>query len=142
VQFEKHSCLPSLLFIRDERQHGSDLPDATSFDHAAGELRFAILAICGSYGSAHAHPSENMFSQNTNYLTDICSDLTTQQLTQINTIPDNVRSSAQMALSSTATTLTMRRFELPASRGNGEVKLGGSVILPHVIDDTGSQRGY
>jgi len=98
----------------------------------------SMLAICGSYGSAHAHPSgEYVFLENTNYLTDILQvDLTTQQLTQINTIPDNVEKlspDGSVIYGDNPDNAEIRIAGFNAA--NGEVKLGGSVILPHVIDD-------
>jgi hypothetical protein len=98
----------------------------------------SMLAICGSYGSAHAHPSgEYVFLENTNYLTDILQvDLTTQQLTQVNTIPDNVEKfspDGSVIYGDNPDNSEIRIAGFDAA--NGEVKLGGSVLLPHIFDD-------
>ena len=98
----------------------------------------SMLAICGDYGSAHAHPSgQYVFLSDTNYLTDILQvDLTTQQLTQVNTIPENVENfspDGSVIYGDNPDNAEIRIAGFDAA--NGEVKLGGSVLLPHVIDD-------
>jgi hypothetical protein len=99
----------------------------------------SMLAVCGDFStSAHAHPSgQYVFLQDTNYLTDILQvDLTTQQLTQVNTIPENVEKfspDGSVIYGDNPDDAEIRIAGFNAS--NGEVKLGGSVLLPHVIDD-------
>ena len=99
----------------------------------------SMLAVCGDFGSyALAHPSgEYVFLQDTNYLTDILQvDLTTQQLTQVNTIPENVEKfspDGSVIYGDNPDNGEIRIAGFNAT--NGEVKLGGSVLLPHVLDD-------
>ena len=97
-----------------------------------------MLTVCGDFTSAYAHVSgKYVFLRDTNYLTDILQvDLNTQQLTQVNTIPGNVA-----RFSPDGSVIYGDNPDNPQIRiagfnaTNGEVKLGGSVLLPHVIDD-------
>ncbi|MFZ0418289.1 MAG: hypothetical protein WAM04_09280 [Candidatus Sulfotelmatobacter sp.] len=106
----------------------------------------SMLTVCGDFStSAYAHPSgKYVFLQDTNYLTDILQvDLTTQQLTQVNTIPENVEKfspDGSVIYGDNPNDAEIRIAGFNAA--NGEVKLGGSVLLPHVIDDywTTSER--
>ncbi len=98
----------------------------------------SMLAICGDYGSARAHPSgEYVFLGGANYQTDIAQvDLTTQQLVQINTVPSNVEQlspDGSVIYGDNPDNAEIRIAGFNAT--NGEVKLGGSILLPHVIDD-------
>jgi hypothetical protein len=99
----------------------------------------SMLAVCGDFSkSAYAHPSgKYVFLQDTNYLTDILQvDLTTQQLTQVNTIPDNVERfspDGSVIYGDNPNDAEIRIAGFNAA--NGEVKLGGSGTLPHVIED-------
>jgi|CZKJ01.1.fsa_nt_gi hypothetical protein len=98
----------------------------------------SMLAICGNYGSARAHPSgEYVFLGGANYQTDIAQvDLTTQQLVQINTVPSNVEQlspDGSVIYGDNPDNAEIRIAGFNAT--NGAVKLGGSILLPHVIDD-------
>lgn len=99
----------------------------------------SMLTVCGDFSTpAHAHPSgKYVFLQDTNYLTDILQvDLTTQQLTQINTIPGNVEKfspDGSVIYGDNPDDAEIRIAGFNAA--NGDVKLGGSVLLPHVIED-------
>jgi len=99
----------------------------------------SMLTVCGDFFSrTYAHPSgKYVFLQDTNYLTDILQvDLITQQLTQVNTIPGNVENlspDGSVIYSDNPDNAEIRIAGFNAT--NGEVKLGGSVLLPHVIDD-------
>jgi hypothetical protein len=98
----------------------------------------STLPVCGDFISARAHPSGNyVFLEDTDYQTDILQvDLTTQQLTQVNTVPGNVElfspdGSVIYGDNPDNAEIRIAGFNAP----NGEVKLGGSVLLPHVLDD-------
>jgi hypothetical protein len=99
----------------------------------------SMLTVCGDFSTpAHAHPSgQYVFLQDTNYLTDILQvDLTTQQLTRVNTIPENVEKfspDGSVIYGDNPDDAEIRIAGFNAA--NGEVKLGGSVLLPHVIED-------
>lgn len=99
----------------------------------------SMLVICGDFGTpAVAHPSgKYVFLSDTNYLTDILQvDLTAQQLTQVNTVPENVDKfspDGSVIYGDNPDNAEIRIAGFNAA--NGEVKLGGSVLLPHVIDD-------
>jgi len=136
VHLKNNLCLPSLPFQSGtERQHGSDLPDATLFDHAAGELRFVDAGDLGTTARPHAHPSgEYVFLENTNYLTDILQvDLIRNNYSD-QYHPTTWRSSAQMVCiyGDNPDNAEIRIAGFNAA--NGEVSWVGSVILPHVID--------
>jgi hypothetical protein len=63
-------------------------------------------------------------------------DLNTQQLTQVNTIPGNVEKfspDGSVIYADNPDNAQIRIAGFNAT--NGEVKLGGSVLLPHVIYD-------
>ena len=99
----------------------------------------SMLTVCGDFSTpAHAHPSgQYVFLQDTNYLTDILQvDLTAQQLTRVNTIPENVEKfspDGSVIYGDNPDDAEIRIAGFNAA--NGEVKLGGSVLLPHVIED-------
>jgi hypothetical protein len=99
----------------------------------------SMLAVCGDFSTyTHAHPSgKYVFLQDTNDLTDILQvNLTTQQLTQVNTIPENVEKfspDGSVIYGDNPDDAEIRIAGFNAA--NGEVKLGGSVLLPHVIED-------
>ena len=105
----------------------------------------SMLTVCGDFTSANAHPSgKYVFLSDTTYLTDILQvDLTGQQLTQVNTLPGNVEKfspDGSVIYGDNPDNAEIRIAGFNAT--NGEVKLGGSVLLPHVIDDywTAAQR--
>jgi hypothetical protein len=106
----------------------------------------SMLAICGDFGTPGvAHPSGNyVFLEDTDYQTDILQvDLTTQQLTQVNTIPEHVDKfspDGSVIYGDNPDNAEIRIAGFNAA--NGEVKLGGSVLLPHLLDDywTAAQR--
>jgi Tol biopolymer transport system component len=97
-----------------------------------------MLTVCGDFTASYAHPSgQYVFLRDINYLTDILQvDLTTQQLTQINTLPGNVEKlspDGSVIYGDNPNNAEIRIAGFNAT--NGEVKLGGSILLPHVIDD-------
>jgi hypothetical protein len=97
-----------------------------------------MLTVCGDFTYAYAHPSgQYVFLRDINYLTDIFQvDLTTQQLTQVNTLPGNVEKlspDGSVIYGDNPNNAEIRIAGFNAT--NGEVKLGGSILLPHVIDD-------
>ncbi len=98
----------------------------------------SVLTICGDYTSAYAHPSgQYVFLGEATNLTDILQvDLTTQQLTQVSTIPENVEKfspdgSVIYGNNTSSAVIRIAGFN-PA---NGAVKLGGSVRLPSWLQD-------
>jgi hypothetical protein len=99
----------------------------------------SMLTVCGDFFSrTFAHPSgKYVFLQDTNNLTDILQvDLTTQQLTQVNTIPENVEKLSPDGSVIYGDNPDNAEIRIAGfNSANGEVKLGGSVLLPHVIDD-------
>ncbi len=97
-----------------------------------------MLTVCGDYTSAYAHPSGNyVFLQDTNDLTDILQlDLSTQQLTQINTIPENVAKFSPDGSVIYGTNTSNAEIRIAGfNAANGEVKLGGSLRLPRWMAD-------
>ena len=99
-----------------------------------------MLTVCGdfSYSYAQAHPTgKYVFLSDTSYLTDILQvDLTTQQLTQISTIPENVRRFSPDGSVIYGNNANNGQIHIAGfNAANGAVKLGGSVQLPHVLYD-------
>src|SRR6202035_5154966 len=98
----------------------------------------SMLAVCGDYTSSQAHPSGNyVFLGAANNLTDILQvDLTTQQLTQVNTLPENVEKfspDGSVIYGNNTSNAVIRIAGFNAA--NGAVKLGGSVRLPEWLQD-------
>ena len=98
----------------------------------------SMLAVCGDYTSAQAHPLGNyVFLGAANNLTDILQvDLTTQQLTQVNTIPENVDTfspdgSVIYGKNTSNAVIRIAGF----NTNNGAVTPGGSVRLPSWLQD-------
>jgi hypothetical protein len=97
-----------------------------------------MQTVCGDYTYAYTHPSgEYVFLSDTKYLTDILKvDQTTQQLTQVNTIPENVEKvspDGSVLYGDNPDNGEIRVVGFNAT--NGEVKLGGFVLPPHPFDD-------
>ncbi len=97
-----------------------------------------MLAVCGDYTSSHAHPSGNyVFLGAANNLTDILEvDLTTQQLSQVNTIPENVDTfspDGSVIYGQNTSNAVIRIAGFNAT--NGAVTPGGSVRLPSWLQD-------
>ena len=98
----------------------------------------SILAICGSYAGALAHPSgDYVFLGATTAQTDIMQvDLTTQQLVQVNTVPGVVE-----ALSPDGSVIygynPARKYIHIAgfNAANAQVTLGGTIELINAIND-------
>jgi len=98
----------------------------------------SMLTVCGDYTSAYAHPwGKFLFLGETSDLTDILQvDLTTQQLTQVNTVPENVEKlspDGSVIYGDNTSNAVIRIAGFNAA--NGAVTLGGSVRLPRWLQD-------
>jgi hypothetical protein len=98
-----------------------------------------MLTVCGDYESAVAHPSGNyVFLGDTANVTDIDAvNLSTQQIAQVNTLPFDVGElspDGKVAYgknSNSPNDVHIAGF----NAANGEIKVGGSVKLPHLLYD-------
>jgi len=98
----------------------------------------SMLTVCGDYTSSYAHPSgKYVFLGETTDLADILQvDLTTQQLIQVSTIPENVAKfspDGSVIYGNNTSNAVIRIAGFNAV--NGAVKLGGSVRLPRWLQD-------
>lgn len=93
-----------------------------------------MLTVCGDFTSSRAQPSgKYVFASDVNYFTDILQvDVNTQQLTQVNTIPEYVEQfSPDGSVVYGANGNNGEIWIAGFNAANGEVKLGGHVQPPH-----------
>jgi hypothetical protein len=139
VQFENNLLFAFNLFLNQgPNANNVQIYQTQPLSAALVNCTVSMLAICGDFGTpAYAHPSgKYVFLQDTNDLTDILQvDLTTQRLNQVNTIPENVERFSPDGSVIYGDNPGFSEIRIAGfNAANGEVKLGGSVLLPHVVD--------
>lgn len=98
----------------------------------------SMLAICGNYVNALAHPSgEYVFLGNGSFVTDVLQvDLTTQQLVQVSTVPGNVEKFSPDGSVIYGYNPAPRYIHIAGfNAGDGQITLGGTIELPNAIND-------
>jgi hypothetical protein len=106
----------------------------------------SMLATCGDFGYALAHPSGQYVFLYGNNVTDIGQvDLNTQQIIQVNSLPYEVRLFSPDGTVAYGQTLPASPHDVYISGFNaatGEAKLGGVIVLPHVLDSWAAAQRY
>lgn len=97
-----------------------------------------MLSVCGDYSFALAHPSgQYVFIGSSDSATDIDAvNLSTQQITQVNSLPYGVWSLSPdgKVVYGSAPPSARKIYISGFNAENGEVKLGGTIVLPNSLD--------
>ncbi len=138
VQFENNFMFAFVSY--DNQGPNADVVDVFQLPNVTTPVvncTASMLAVCGDFGYPLAHPSgEDVFLQVSNNLTEIGQvNLETQQSVEVNSLPYGVYMFSPDGKIAYGQASGPHEIYISGfNPANGEVKLGGTIHLPHVLD--------
>lgn len=140
VQFANNLMFAFVAFFNSgPNQDSVDVYQTQPFDSTPlVNCTATMLAVCGNSGASFAHPSGQwVFLVDSNGVTEIGQvNLTTQQIVEVNSVPFSMLELSPDGKIAYGYTLPSARkiYIAGFNASNGDVKLGGTIVLPNSLD--------